>query len=55
MPADDERPAAPPVPPEKEPGEPGETIHESDPGSAAKDREAEAEEERVDAAPREIP
>jgi hypothetical protein len=52
---DQDRPDAhPPVPPDQEPGEPGETIDERDPGSAAKEREAEAEEARVDAAPREI-
>ena len=57
MAADEDRPAAPPVPPEQEPGEPGEpgeTLDEKDPGSVAKEREAEAEEDRVDAAPREI-
>jgi hypothetical protein len=54
MAADEDRPDAPPVPPDKEPGEPGETLDERDPGSAAKEREAEAEEDRVDAAPREI-
>jgi hypothetical protein len=55
MAVDDDRPAAPPVPPQQEPGEPGETLKDNDPGDAAKEREAEAEEDRVDAAPREIP
>jgi len=52
---DQDRPDAhPPVPPDKQPGKPAETLDERDPGSAAKEREAEAEEDRVDAAPREI-
>lgn len=51
----EDRPDAPPVPPQQEPGEPAETLDERDPGSTAKDREADAEENRVDAAPREIP
>jgi hypothetical protein len=56
MAADQDRTdAAPPVAPEQQPGEPGETIDERDPGSAATEREAEAEEDRGAAAPREIP
>ena len=55
MPDQDERSGAPSVPPEKEPGEPSETEIEGDPGAAAKEAEAEAEEDRGDAAPREIP
>jgi hypothetical protein len=52
---DEERSGAPPVPPEQEPGEPDETKVDDDPGAAAKEAEAEAEEARVDAAPREVP
>ena len=55
MVADEERPDAPPVPPDQEPGEPAETLDERDPGAASKEREAEAEEARVDAAPRKVP
>ena len=55
MAAEEERRDAATVPPDQEAGEPSETIDERDPGAAAKEREAEAEEDRADAAPREIP
>ena len=52
---EEERRGAPSVPPEQKPGEPDEArTGETDPGPAAKEAEAEAEEDRVDAAPREI-
>lgn len=45
---------APSVPPEREPGDPEEdATHEQ--GVDAKEADAAAEEERVDAAPREVP
>jgi hypothetical protein len=52
--AERDRPA-PPVPPEQAPGEPSETVDDRDPGEAAAQGEAAAEEDRVDAQPREVP
>jgi hypothetical protein len=45
---------APPVPPEEEPGEPDETTTGDELDEGIKESEAESEESRVDAAPREI-
>lgn len=45
--------AAPPVPPEREPGDPVEDR--DDTSVEPKDAQAEGEEDRVDAAPREVP
>ena len=43
-----------PVPPDQQPGDP-ELEDERDETTSAKDADAEAEEARVDAAPREVP
>ena len=45
---------APPVPPERQPGDPAEDAPD-DLDEGIKESEAEAEEDRVDAAPREAP
>jgi hypothetical protein len=51
---DREGTSAAPVPPDREPGEPNETSTGDDLDDEIKESEADSEEARVDAAPREI-